>query len=256
MIWALDGEVAGQAHAVVRPGDAAQVGAVLAACDAARVPVTAAAGRSGVCGASAPVHGGVVLDLTALTGIVAVDHESMVLDVRAGTFGTALEDELRASHGVTVGHWPQSMDLSTVGGWLACRGAGQYSTRYGKIEDIVVGLDAVLADGRTIRTGGAPEGRGRTRPHAAVRRQRRHARDHHRRTIEAAPRSRGGAARAPSASRRSPRDSTRAVGSCAVAPPRRCSASTTPRRANATSSRGPTTRSWCSTRVIPISWTR
>ena len=48
------------------------------------------------------------------------------------------------------------MDLSTVGGWLACRGAGQYSTRYGKIEDIVVGLDVALADGRTITTGGAP----------------------------------------------------------------------------------------------------
>ena len=46
------------------------------------------------------------------------------------------------------------MDLSTVGGWLACRGAGQYSTRYGKIEDMVVGLEVVLADGRVVRTGG------------------------------------------------------------------------------------------------------
>ena len=59
-------------------------------------------------------------------------------------------------HGVTCGHWPQSMALSTVGGWLACRGAGQLSTRYGKIEDIVAGLDVVLADGTLITTGGAP----------------------------------------------------------------------------------------------------
>ena len=44
------------------------------------------------------------------------------------------------------------MDLSTVGGWLACRGAGQYSTRYGKIEDMVVGLEVVLADGRIVHT--------------------------------------------------------------------------------------------------------
>ena len=80
----------------------------------------------------------------------------MILDVRPGTFGTPLEDELRAEHGVTVGHWPQSVDLSTVGGWLACRGAGQYSTRYGKIEDIVIGLDVALADGRIVHTGGAP----------------------------------------------------------------------------------------------------
>jgi alkyldihydroxyacetonephosphate synthase len=80
----------------------------------------------------------------------------MVVDVRAGTFGDVFEDALRDGHAVTCGHWPQSMALSTVGGWLACRGAGQLSTRYGKIEDIVVGLDLVLADGRTIHTGGAP----------------------------------------------------------------------------------------------------
>ena len=48
------------------------------------------------------------------------------------------------------------MALSTVGGWVACRGAGQLSTRYGKIEDIVEGLDVVLADGTLVHTGGAP----------------------------------------------------------------------------------------------------
>jgi alkyldihydroxyacetonephosphate synthase len=48
------------------------------------------------------------------------------------------------------------MAISTVGGWLACRSAGQYSTRYGKIEDLTVGLRVALADGRLIRTGGAP----------------------------------------------------------------------------------------------------
>ena len=48
------------------------------------------------------------------------------------------------------------MALSTVGGWLACRSAGQLSTRYGKIEDMVLGLDVALADGRQISTGGAP----------------------------------------------------------------------------------------------------
>lgn len=156
MIWALDAQVAGRAAAVARPATAGEVADVLRACNDAGVPVTAAAGRSGVCGASVPLHGGVLLDLCGLDGIVEVDTESMVLDVRAGTFGTPLENELRSTHGVTAGHWPQSIDLSTVGGWLACRGAGQYSTRYGKIEDIVIGLDVALADGRQIRTGGAP----------------------------------------------------------------------------------------------------
>ncbi|MCJ7438158.1 MAG: FAD-binding oxidoreductase [Acidimicrobiia bacterium] len=156
MIWALDGEVAARAAAVAAPTSAAEVVAVLRVCNEVGVPVTAAGGRSGVCGASVPLYGGVVLDLCGLNGIVDVDTESMVLDVRPGTFGDVLEDELRSSYGVTVGHWPQSVDLSTVGGWLACRGAGQYSTRYGKIEDMVVGIDVALADGRTITTGGAP----------------------------------------------------------------------------------------------------
>jgi alkyldihydroxyacetonephosphate synthase len=156
MIWALDGEVAARAAAVARPASTDEVAAVLRVCNEARVPVTAAAGRSGVCGASVPVHGGVVLDLCARAGIVDVDAESLVLDVLPGTFGTWLEQTLRAEHAATLGHWPQSIDLSTVGGWLACRSAGQYSTRYGKIEDMVVGLDVVLADGREVHTGGAP----------------------------------------------------------------------------------------------------
>jgi alkyldihydroxyacetonephosphate synthase len=102
------------------------------------------------------LHGGVVLDVCGLHGIVDFDARSRVVDVRAGTFGTPLEDTLRRDHAVTLGHWPQSIDLSTVGGWLACRSAGQLSTRYGKIEDIVEGLDVVLADGTAISTGGAP----------------------------------------------------------------------------------------------------
>lgn len=156
MIWALDAQVGVRASVVVKPHDTAQVQAVVHICNEARIPVTAAAGRSGVCGASVPVFGGVLLDLTGLTGITSVDQTSLLVDVQAGTFGDVFEDELRDTHGITCGHWPQSMALSTVGGWVACRGAGQMSTRYGKIEDIVEGLDVVLADGTLISTGGAP----------------------------------------------------------------------------------------------------
>ena len=153
--WAAEGTVPQRPAVVVRPTSVAQVSEVLAACNEAAVPVTAAAGRSGVCGGSIPVHGGVALDMTGLDGVVRVDETSLTADVRAGTFGPDLEAALGAvGGGYTVGHWPQSMDLSTVGGWLACRGAGQYSTRYGKIEDMVVGLEVVLADGRIVRTEG------------------------------------------------------------------------------------------------------
>ncbi|MCZ7535950.1 MAG: FAD-binding protein [Acidimicrobiia bacterium] len=116
MIWALDGQVAAVASVVAKPTSADEVAAVLAVCNETSTPATVAAGRSGVCGGSIPLHGGVALDLTGLAGIVSVDESSMIVDALAGTFGDVLEDELRAEHGMTVGHWPQSMALSTVGG--------------------------------------------------------------------------------------------------------------------------------------------
>ncbi|CAN5851644.1 FAD-binding oxidoreductase [soil metagenome] len=156
MVWATEGQVGQVAGALARPADVDEVANVLRLCNETRVPVTPAAGRSSVVGGTVPVHGGVVLDLTGLSGIASVDGPSAVVEAWAGTFGDALEAELQGTHGLTVGHWPQSMALSTVGGWLACRGAGQFSNRYGKIEDIVVGLEVVLADGRVVRTGGQP----------------------------------------------------------------------------------------------------
>ncbi|HAN35749.1 MAG: FAD-binding oxidoreductase [Ilumatobacteraceae bacterium] len=158
MHWSLAGQVLQRAALVARPTDTAQVAAVVAMCNDAGVPITAAGGRSGVLGASIPLFGGVLLDLTAMQGIVAVDTTSGVVEVLPGTFGPELETELRAGHGLTIGHFPQSFDIATVGGWVACRGAGQYSTRYGKIEQMVVGLEVVLANGSIVRTGGFPAG--------------------------------------------------------------------------------------------------
>jgi alkyldihydroxyacetonephosphate synthase len=154
--WTVAATVARPPDAVARPGSAGEVAAVLAACSAAKVPVTPAGARSGVCGGAMPVHGGIVLDLLGLAGVESVDDASLLVDAGAGTMGDALEAELRSGHGLTLGHRPQSMAISTVGGWLACRSAGQYSTRYGKIEDMVVGLDVALADGRLVHTGGSP----------------------------------------------------------------------------------------------------
>ena len=151
---ALGGEVPGRAGVVARPASTAEVSGVIEVCDRWRIPVTASGGRSGVCGGAVPVFGGVALDLTGLAGIAEVDERSLLIEVRAGTFGDDLEAALRDGPGLTLGHWPQSVSLSTVGGWVACRSAGQYSTRYGKIEDMVVGLEVVLADGRVVTTGG------------------------------------------------------------------------------------------------------
>lgn len=155
MIWATEGMVPSRAAALARPTSEAEVSDLLRICNENAIPVTPSGGRSGVLGASVPVFGGLQMDMCDMAGIRDIDGGSHLADVLPGTFGDVYEDELRAA-GFTGGHWPQSMALSTVGGWLACRGAGQLSTRYGKIEDIVAGLDVVLADGSILRTGGFP----------------------------------------------------------------------------------------------------
>lgn len=155
LVWARHGDTPALPAAVVRPGSTEEVAAVLAAANGAGVAVTPFGGRSGVCGSSLPVRGGISLDLTRLDQVIEIDPDDLLCRTQAGVFGPDYEAALNEA-GLTGGHFPQSIDLSTVGGWIACRGAGQYSNRYGKIEDIVRGVEVVLADGRVLRTNPVP----------------------------------------------------------------------------------------------------
>ena len=118
-----------------------------------RIPVTPQGGRSSVVGGAVAPTGGVALDLTGVNRVIEINDVSGTVRVDAGLFGPELERQVQ-ERGWTVGHLPQSFELSTVGGWIACRGAGQYSNRYGKIEDIVRALTVVLASGDVIELGG------------------------------------------------------------------------------------------------------
>jgi len=138
---------------IVRAHSTNDVAATLRVAEGHRVAVTAQGGRSGVVGGAVPAPGAIALDLTGLNKIVALDELSCTVRVQAGVFGPDLERFVRA-RGYTVGHFPQSFDLATVGGWIACRGAGQYSNRYGKIEDMVRALTVVLASGEVLTLGG------------------------------------------------------------------------------------------------------
>ena len=206
---------------------------MLRVCSEAAVPVTVAAGRSGVCGASIPVHGGVVLDLCGLEGIVDVDRHVDGRRRARRHLRRRVRGHAARRARLTCGHWPQSIALSTVGGWLACRGAGQLSTRYGKIEDIVTGLDVVLADGRMIHTGGAPRAAvgpdltqlfvGSEGTLGVITGAR----------LRVASGAAGASAAPRTASRRSPTGSTRAGASCSAARRPRCSGCTTASRPTA-----------------------
>ncbi|MFS0894930.1 FAD-binding oxidoreductase [Microbacterium sp. 179-I 3D3 NHS] len=140
---------------IVRVSTVEQVQGVLRIASAEGIPVTVSAGRSNVTGAALPLRGGIVLDVCGLDRFLGFDETSQIVEVEAGMFGDLFEKRIQEDHGMTTGHWPSSFAISTVGGWVACRGAGQLSTRYGKIEDMVFGLDVVLADGTLITVGDA-----------------------------------------------------------------------------------------------------
>ncbi|TSI15365.1 FAD-binding oxidoreductase [Brevibacterium aurantiacum] len=138
---------------IVTVSSVEQIQAVMRLADERRIPVTVSAGRSNVTGAALPLAGGIVLDVLALNSVLEFDPISQIIEVEAGLFGDVFEEHIQSEYGMTMGHWPSSFGISTVGGWVACRGAGQLSTRYGKIEDMVAGLEVVLADGRLVSLG-------------------------------------------------------------------------------------------------------
>lgn len=128
--------------AVAYPRSADEALAVVKLCaeeDIALVPFGGGSSVVGGVNAMAKSLGGAVLtlDTTLMTRIVQIDKISMTARIEAGIYGPQLEEQLQA-HGVTLGHYPQSFPYSTLGGWIAARGAGQQSNRYGKAEKWLV----------------------------------------------------------------------------------------------------------------------
>ena len=103
---------------------------------------------SGVCGGVDPSPKTIVVDVKKMRDF-RIDPAGPTLDVGAGAMGITLEEDVQRA-GYTIGHFPSSILCSTVGGWIAARGAGQCSGKYGKIEDMVVSVDCVLGTGDVV----------------------------------------------------------------------------------------------------------
>ncbi len=144
------GDASSAPDAVVLPASAEQVASVLAACAEQRVAVVPFGGGTSVVGGVEPVRdgmaGAISLDLGRLAGAVDVDRTSLTARLDAGLLGPDAERRLR-EEGVTLGHFPQSFEHSTVGGWVATRSAGQASTGYGRIDELVEGVRCVTPAG-------------------------------------------------------------------------------------------------------------
>lgn len=136
---------------VVRPRSAEEVAAVLRAAAAHGVPVVPYGAGSGVVGAAVPSSGAVSVDLRAMQHIGAVDAENWLITAEAGALGSTVEAVANAA-GFTMGHYPQSLHISTVGGWVATAATGTFSSKYGGIEDILYAIEVVLPGGEIIST--------------------------------------------------------------------------------------------------------
>jgi len=121
----------------------ADVLAVLAYASEQGIAVVPYGGGTSVVGGVTADHGKfgavVTLDLSKMDRVLDVDRISMTAEVEAGIYGPALEKALQAQ-GLTLGHYPQSFEFSTVGGWIAHAGAGQQSNRYGRSSDWLVSV--------------------------------------------------------------------------------------------------------------------
>jgi alkyldihydroxyacetonephosphate synthase len=143
------GDLPALPSAVISPASAAQIQEIIRCAGEYKVPITPFGGGSGVLGGAIPLNGSVVLNLQRMNRFLNLDELSLVAEFEAGIMGANLELELKY-RGYSAGNIPQSLYCSTLGGWISTRAAGQFSTKYGKIEDMVLGMEVVLPDGNLL----------------------------------------------------------------------------------------------------------
>jgi alkyldihydroxyacetonephosphate synthase len=153
------GDASDAPDAVVLPGSHDEVAGVLRACSEHRVAVVPFGGGTSVVGGLVAsregLSGAVALDLSRLNRLVSVDAESMLAELEPGLRAPRAE-ELLAGHGLTLGHFPQSYEYATLGGFAAARSSGQASAGYGRFDDMVAGMTVATPRG-TLELGRAPK---------------------------------------------------------------------------------------------------
>ncbi|MEB2345420.1 MAG: FAD-binding oxidoreductase [Deltaproteobacteria bacterium] len=136
---------------VAFPRDESDVAALLDWASGARVAVIPYGGGSSVVGGVEPAVGPgytatLSLDLGRLDRVLEIDRVSRAARIQGGVLGPALEDQLRP-HGLTLRHYPQSFEFSSLGGWIATRSGGHYATLYTHVDEFVESLRVVTPDG-------------------------------------------------------------------------------------------------------------
>ncbi len=136
---------------IVHPGSAQEVSKVMKIASNYKIPVTPWGGGSGSQGGALPMYGGIILDTKRMDKVLKVDAEALTATVETGANTQHLEWAVE-KHGFSTMHFPASIACATLGGFLAHRGTGVLSTKYGKIEDMVMSLEVVTPSGDIINT--------------------------------------------------------------------------------------------------------
>ncbi|HST04620.1 MAG TPA: FAD-linked oxidase C-terminal domain-containing protein [Chloroflexia bacterium] len=146
--WAL-----GHPDAVVSPMTSEDVVAVVRVASRLGVPIVPRGGGTGLAGGAVPTQGGVVLNMTRMNRIIEIDTANMTATAQPGVITAQLQAEVEKA-GLFYPPDPQSLRQCTLGGNIATGAGGPRCLKYGTTRDYVLGLQVVLAGGRTIRTGG------------------------------------------------------------------------------------------------------
>ena len=143
------GRFRGSTPAVIRPATTAEVSAVMARCHAAGVAVVPQGGNTGLVGGGVPLHGELVVDLRRREAIEAVDELAAQLTAGAGATVAAVQ-RAAAAHGLAYAIDFAARDTATIGGTVATNAGGVHVLRWGTTRRQLVGIEAVLADGRVL----------------------------------------------------------------------------------------------------------
>ncbi|MEK3912857.1 FAD-binding oxidoreductase [Paenibacillus sp. FSL H7-0331] len=138
---------------VVFPASTAEVSAVMKICAANRIPVIGRGAGSNLCAGTVPMQGGLVMVMTRMNKLIEIDQNNLTATFQTGLntkkFHLAVEET-----GLFYPPDPSSMIICTMGGNIALGAGGLRGLKYGTTKDYVIGLEAVLANGEILRTGG------------------------------------------------------------------------------------------------------
>jgi alkyldihydroxyacetonephosphate synthase len=141
---------------IVHPGSAEEIAEILLVANKYHIPVVPWGGGSGTQGGALPLFGGILLDTKRMDKILEIDEKSLTVTAQAGINGQQLEWALNEKS-LTLPHYAASSNCATLGGYLAPRGTGTISTKYGKAEDMFLRMQVVLPTGEIIRTAHVPK---------------------------------------------------------------------------------------------------